>query len=136
MRYLLLIGCLAAIASVPTQAASIDSLIQHYAQEAQATTPNLSQFEASEGETLYFATFTTGKADTPSCTACHGQDPRQSGETRAGKRIEPMAVSANGQRYTDLKKTEKWFRRNCKSVLGRECTAIEKGNFLLFMKNS
>ena len=39
----------------------------------------------------------------------------------------------NAERFTDLAKTEKWFRRNCDTVLGRECTVIEKGNFLTFM---
>jgi len=47
-----------------------------------------------------------------------------------------MAVSVNPERYQTLKKVEKWFRRNCKSVLGRECTVTEKGDFLTFMKNT
>ena len=36
-------------------------------------------------------------------------------------------------RFTDPEKVAKWFLRNCTSVLGRECTAIEKGDFLTFM---
>ena len=28
---------------------------------------------------------------------------------------------------------EKWFKRNCKQVLGRECTPAEKGDFITFM---
>jgi hypothetical protein len=44
-----------------------------------------------------------------------------------------MAVSTTPDRYTDAAKVAKWFRRNCKSVLGRECTAQEKGDFLAFM---
>ncbi len=55
------------------------------------------------------------------------------GETRAGKPIEPMAVSVTPDRYRDPKKVAKWFRRNCQSVLGRECTAPEKGDFLTLM---
>ena len=47
--------------------------------------------------------------------------------------IEPMAVSVTPDRYTDPKKVAKWFRRNCKSVLGRECATLEKGDFLTFM---
>jgi hypothetical protein len=57
------------------------------------------------------------------------------GQTRAGKAIEPMAVSANPKRFTDPAKVTKWFLRNCGTVLGRECTAVEKGNVLTYLSN-
>ena len=44
-----------------------------------------------------------------------------------------MAVSANPKRYTNKADVEKWFKRNCKQVLGRECTPAEKGDFITFM---
>jgi hypothetical protein len=28
---------------------------------------------------------------------------------------------------------EKWFKRNCNEVLGRDCSAQEKGDWLSFM---
>jgi hypothetical protein len=36
-------------------------------------------------------------------------------------------VSVTPARYTDPAKVEKWFKRNCTEVLGRVCTAQEKG---------
>ena len=54
-------------------------------------------------------------------------------ETRVGKRIEPLAPSANPQRFTDAAKVEKWFRRNCTDVLRRECSAQEKGDFIAWL---
>jgi hypothetical protein len=84
-------------------------------------------------EHLFKTNFSTGKPDTPSCTTCHTTDPRKTGQTRAGKDIEPMAASANSKRYSEQAKTEKWFGRNCNNVLGRECTATEKGDFITFM---
>jgi len=53
--------------------------------------------------------------------------------TRAGQAIAPMAVSVTPDRFTDLAKLEKWFRRNCDTVLGRECTSAEKGDYIAFM---
>ena len=53
--------------------------------------------------------------------------------TRAGQAIDPMAVSANSDRFTDFAKDEKWFKRNCSTVLHRECTPTEKGDFISFM---
>ncbi len=90
---------------------------------------------AERGKALFGANAGGGKPDTPSCTTCHGASALTTGMTRAGKVIEPMAVSKNPERFTDHKKVSKWFRRNCRSVLGRECTPQEKGDFLTFMNN-
>jgi len=117
-------------------AIDLDALIRHYAIKAEKENPVFSDFDLERGKNLYSKSFISGKKDTPSCTTCHSKDPTQIGETRAGKVIEPMAISTNPERYRSLKKVEKWFRRNCKSVLGRECNATEKGDFLTFMKNS
>jgi len=120
--------------SKPLQAGGIDDLINHYATLAKSETQPFSGFDSDRGKELYLKKFSTGKIDTPSCTSCHTNDPTQVGETRAGKAIDPMAVSTSPERYQTLKKAEKWFGRNCRSVLGRECTATEKGDFLSFMK--
>ena len=44
-----------------------------------------------------------------------------------------MAPAVNAERFTDLAKTEKWFRRNCKDVVGRECQANEKADVLAWL---
>ena len=120
--------------SEPLHADGIDDLISHYASLAKTESQSFEDFDPERGKELYLTQFSTGKIDTPSCTSCHTSDPTQVGETRAGKAIDPMAVSMSPERYQTLKKAEKWFGRNCRSVLGRECTAIEKGDFLSFMK--
>ena len=120
--------------SKPLHAGGIDELIKHYETLAKSETQPFSGFDSDRGRELYLKEFSTGKIDTPSCTSCHTNDPTQVGETRAGKAIDPMAVSVSPERYQTLKKAEKWFGRNCRSVLGRECTATEKGDFLSFMK--
>ena len=117
-------------------AGGVDDLINHYATQTKSETQSFVGFDSNRGKALYLKEFTSGKKDTPSCTSCHTSNPTQFGETRAGKAIEPMAFSVNPERYQSLKKAEKWFRRNCKSVLGRECTPTEKGDFLSFMKDS
>ncbi|MGB5405963.1 MAG: DUF1924 domain-containing protein [Thiogranum sp.] len=72
--------------------------------------------------------------DTRSCASCHGTDLTQPGRhVKTGKPIEPMAFSVNPARLTDPQKAEKWFRRNCRWTLGRECTPQEKGDFIQFM---
>ena len=136
MKSLRWMSIAAALLASSVNAESVDSILSHYADSARTEAPSFSGFDASRGKDLYFKEFTGGKKATSSCTSCHTNNPNQAGKTRAGKSIDPMAVSVNARRYQSLKKTEKWFRRNCKSVLGRECTATEKGDFLMFMKNS
>jgi len=127
----LVFGVAAAMLSAAVGANPVrDSLLEGYAAAA-----GVPAFSEEAGRALFFSENTTGKPDTPSCTTCHTADPAAQGRTRVGKLIEPMAVSTNPERYTDLEKVEKWFRRNCNSVLGRECTDEEKGNFLTFMIN-
>mgnify|MGYP001030162587 CR=1 FL=1 len=118
------------------RAGELNGLINHYATLAKNQDALFDGFDADRGKALYITKSLEGKRSTPSCTTCHTNNPTQAGETRAGKTIEPMAVSVSPQRYQSLKKAEKWFRRNCKSVLGRECTVTEKGDFLTYMKNS
>ena len=118
------------------RAGELNELINHYAALAKTQDVLFDGFDVGRGKSLYITKSLDGKKDTPSCTTCHTNDPTKAGETRAGKTIDPMAASASPQRYQSLKKAEKWFRRNCKSVLGRECTVTEKGDFLTYMKNS
>lgn len=109
-----------------------DQLAQ-YAKAAKAADPAFAGFTAERGKTLHTQAFTGGKPDTPSCTSCHGKDTRAAGRNPSGKTIEPMAVSVTSARYTDPAKVEKWFKRNCNDVMGRECTVKEKGDWLTFM---
>ena len=68
------------------------------------------------------------------CASCHGAVPTGKGEhAMTHKVIEPMAPAFNAQRFTDLAKSEKWFRRNCKDVLARECSAAEKADVLAWL---
>ena len=43
-----------------------------------------------------------------SCASCHTDNPKQAGRTRVGKPIEPLAPSANRERFTDAAKVEKY----------------------------
>lgn len=68
------------------------------------------------------------------CATCHGTDLTRSGEHhKTHKVIEPMSRKVNPERFTEVKKIEKWFKRNCKDAWGRECTAQEKTDFLTFL---
>lgn len=69
-----------------------------------------------------------------SCATCHGELPTGTGKhASTGKQISPLAPAFNGDRFTDGAKAEKWFRRNCRDVTGRECTPAEKADVLSWL---
>jgi hypothetical protein len=100
-------------------------------------TQGAERFNAADGATLWQQQFTHAKSGQQrSCTLCHSAQLGNPGKhARTGKPIEPMAPSVNPQRLTDKAKIEKWFKRNCKWTLGRECTPQEKGDLLSFIRD-
>lgn len=106
-------------------AGDLDDLLAEYREQAGR------ELSAAAGEALWRNNF-SGK----SCTSCHGESPRDPGRhERTGKPIEPMAPSVNSERLSDVRQMKKWLLRNCKSTLGRECTAQEKGDVLTWLRN-
>lgn len=100
-----------------------DKLAQYRAEGA-------GEFVASKGEAIWFTDY-SGR----SCSQCHGETPSSVGKhIKTGKRIEPMALSANPERFSDADKIEKWFLRNCKWTMDRVCTPQEKGNILVWLR--
>jgi hypothetical protein len=78
--------------------------------------------------------FTSKHGKDWSCSSCHTATPTVQGKhASTGKTIGPLAPAFNPDRFTDAAKTEKWFRRNCNDVVGRECSAGEKADVLAWL---
>ncbi len=122
----LVIACGLASAETPRQ------LIDAYTAEAAAQVAGFRP-SAQRGGTFFARSFGVSEK-MPACIACHTENPAQAGRHAVtGKEIKPMAPVANGERFTDTAKVEKWFRRNCKEVVGRECSPAEKADVLQFL---
>ncbi len=86
--------------------------------------------QAARGQTL----FTSKHGKDWSCASCHTALPTVAGKhASTAKVIGALAPAFNPERFTDPAKTEKWFRRNCNDVMGRECTAAEKADVLAWL---
>lgn len=105
-----------------------------YEKAARAEDPGFKGFDAARGKALYFTEHDTSNGRR-SCATCHTADARKPGRSPVGKIIEPLAPSANPAAFTDLENTNKWFDRNCKQVLGRTCTARERGDFITYVSS-
>lgn len=114
------------IAAICTSAHAITATEQLAAYTAQAGAPA----QAARGQALF-----TGKHGKEwSCSSCHTATPTAEGKhASTGKAIAPMAPAVNPERFADAAKAEKWFRRNCNDVMGRECTAGEKADVLAWL---
>ena len=97
---------------------------------ARQESPGFSGFSAQRG----MAFFRTTHGNEWSCASCHMQNPTGPGQhARTNKEIAPLAPTANTERFTNPAKVEKWFRRNCNDVVGRTCSAAEKGDVLAYL---
>ena len=87
------------------------SLLSAYETGARAEDKAFAGFDAARGRAFFFAQHPS-TADTPSCTSCHTTNPTERGRSHVGKVIEPLAPSANPERFTDAAKANKWFDRS------------------------
>jgi len=130
MRALPALGLL--LVSLAGHAETPQQIGQIYTNEAATQQPGFTP-SAKRGESLFRQRFTLNDK-MPACTSCHTEQPANNGQHAVtGKNIRPLAVAANGERFSDPAKVEKWFGRNCKEVVGRACTPGEKADFIAFM---
>lgn len=90
-------------------------------------------FSGERGMAMWTSTHWV-KGEERACSSCHQAVLTSPGKhAKTGKPIASMAPSVNPERFTDAAKVEKWFKRNCKWTLGRECTPQEKGDILSWL---
>ena len=118
------------VAAGAVQAGAVDTLQQEY--KAAGAGP----FSTAKGQQMWTGKHKNAESGKEfSCQTYHTEDLKKPGKhEKTGKVIDPLAPSVNKDRLTDVKFINKWFLRNCKQVLGRECTAQEKGDFLEYLK--
>lgn len=119
----------AGLAAQPVLAETPNQVLASIQNEAK-TAPGSQEFSAARGANF----FKTTHGNELSCASCHTENPVAQGKhAKTGKVIQPLAPSANAERFSDPAKVEKWFKRNCNDVLGRICTAQEKGDVLAYL---
>ncbi len=121
---LILIGIETPLAETP------EDFMAQYLAAAKAQNPAITQLDPMHGAELY----RDHHGGEWNCASCHTDDPKSQGQhAETQKTIDPLAPVVNLQRFRDPAKVEKWFKRSCKDILGRECTPQEKGDFLAYL---
>jgi hypothetical protein len=131
------------------------ALLDQYAEQARAADPSFERFSAERGAAFYVRRHQVEEMGSVSCASCHQSDPRKTsqahhdqipcrachvvftrqpeGHRPTRRELPPLAPSANPERFTNEWRTEYWFGYNCKLLLGRECTAQEKGDLITWL---
>ena len=123
------------LASIAAHAEMAQQIAQTYSTEAAARQAGFMP-SAKRGDAFFRQRFANNDK-MPACTSCHTDSPLNAGQhVVTGKAIRPLAVAANGQRFSDPTKVEKWFGRNCREVIGRDCTPAEKADFVTTMSEA
>ena len=116
--------------SGPTLAEVPSAYLQSLQAAARVADPAFSSFSASRGQGWFNARHGTDW----SCSTCHTENPLSAGRhATTGREIAPLAPAANPARLADVERIEKWFKRNCNDVIGRACTAAEKGDVIAYL---
>jgi hypothetical protein len=124
------VAACAVLIATPVLAETQQEILDGFTAQAKTEAPDFKGFDAERGKLF----FNNTHGNDWSCATCHTSNPADSGKhAKTDKVIEPMAPSANAERFTDPKKVDKWFKRNCGDVLDRECTSLEKGDFLTYL---
>lgn len=127
LRRLFVLGLM--LAAQPALAETPEGVLVSLKSEASGA-PGFQGFSVANGETFFKAKY----GGEWSCSSCHTDNPAAEGKhAKTGKIIKPLAPSANAERFSDMAKVEKWFKRNCNDVLERVCTAQEKGDVLSYL---
>ena len=128
-KLILVIAAAAGLAAQPAFALTPNDVLATIKNET-ASTPGFQGFSAANGESFFKAKHGSDW----SCASCHTENPAVQGKhAKTSKVIQPLAPSANAERFTDMAKVEKWFKRNCNDVLSRACTPQEKGDVLTYL---
>ena len=131
-RILSVLSAASVLAAATAYAVTPDQLQAEYEVIARKEAANFNGVSAVRGGEFFRSTH----GNDWSCATCHTARPVVPGRhARTGNVLQPLAPITNAERFTDPVKVEKWFNRNCGDVLGRACTAQEKGDVIAFLRS-
>lgn len=148
------LACCAAVIAASAAAETPQELISAYAAQARAADGDFSGFSAERGQSFYARKHAQEDGSEYACASCHHEDPRReqfahhdqipcrachfpaeayTERHKIRRQLLPLAPVTNPARFNDAHRVEIWFERNCAFVLGRACTAQEKGDLLTWL---
>jgi hypothetical protein len=122
------------VASAHADVTNAEKLAIKYTNIAKSDNPEFKAPSVTQGQAFFNRKFTMPNGKEVACASCHTPNPADSGKHLVtGKSIPPLSPYVNKHRFTDLDKVEDKFTEHCTDILGADCTAAEKANFVAFV---
>lgn len=68
------------------------------------------------------------------CASCHTKNPADPGKhIITGKKIAPLSPAIYIKRFNNLDKVEDQFTQHCNDILGNDCSAEQKADFITYL---
>jgi uncharacterized membrane protein len=119
--------------NVSANEVNAEKLAIKYYNIAKAINPDYKAPSVTDGKLFFNRKFNVnGKMI--ACASCHTTNPANEGKNIVThKPIKPLAPTINPNRFSDLDKVEDKFTEHCNDILGADCTAMEKANFISYL---
>lgn len=125
---------------VRADATTAQQLADKYAAAAKIADPTYAGLSAAEGKAFFTRKVVQFKGDPSNpgkeiaCASCHTANPADPGKhIVSGKPIAPLSPAVNPERFESMDDVEKYFNKHCNEVVGSDCTAKEKGNYIAYL---
>jgi len=105
-----------------------------YKSFAKTANPEYAGPSAVDGKLFFNRKIKGANGKETSCSSCHTQNPANEGKNIVtGKAIAPLSPNVNAKRFADVDKVEDQFTKHCNEVIGADCTAAEKANYIAYL---
>lgn len=132
----ILIAALLGFAILPAHAdvANAVKLEKKYAAFAKTANPEYSGPSAVDGKFFFNRKIKLANGKEAACASCHTANPADEGKhIITGKPIKPLSPTVNYKRFSDVEKVEEQFTKHCNDIIGSDCTAAEKANYIAYL---
>lgn len=117
--------------------ADVDNAVKlekRYAGFAKAANPEYAGPSAVSGKHFFNRQIKLANGKTAACASCHTSNPANEGKhIVTGKPITPLSPMVNYKRFSDIEKVEEQFTLHCNDIIGSDCTAEEKANYIAYL---
>ncbi len=134
----IILAALLGLASLTANAAqsnvtNAEALTKKYIGIAQTVNPEFVS-SVTEGKMFFNRKIKMPNGKEMACASCHTTNPANVGKhALTGKSIEPLSPAVNKKRFNDLDKVEEKFTEHCNEIIGTDCTAAEKANYIIYL---
>jgi len=132
----LLLAALLSLATFSAQAsiANAEKMIMIYSTQAKAANAEYTGPTVADGKAFFNRKIKLGNGKETACASCHTANPADNGKNIVTKKtIQPLSPAVNPKRFANFEKVEAKFTQHCTDIIGSDCTAAEKANYITYV---